>query len=1086
MLQFIFGKPSSGKTYTVFKKIKELTKTEAPCVLIVPEQYTFESERAVLKLLGDKQSQKVTVLSFSRLIDEINRYTGGLNSKDLGDSDKVIFMKRTLSALKEELRLWGKYSNSISFASALLDTIGEFKINAITPDILRETAFKTQNITLKYKLEDIAKIYETYNTLIGEKFIDPADKLTKLYHKLETFRYFEGKYVFFDSFKGFTGQQYKIIERILNQSENVYIALTNDINNNKDYNIFTNIHLAINKIERAAKNSGKKVLPPIILKNSEFISNEISVIEKLLAGEEIKSSQNSGNVSVCEAATIFDEANFAARMIRKLVRTKNYRFKDFVIIARDADIYKESVSAACKANGISLFFDNRIPLSSFPLPVLASSATKALKFSTENILRFHKTGLGILEQNEISILENYTYLWNIDGSMWLKTWDMNPQGLTNNTTDYSDELKTINALREKAIAPLLKFKDSFKGTASDMAKALFHLFEDCSVTDKLISLSERFENKGDNFSSDALKQSYDEFIRILDSLVTCFAEENIKTDDFCEAMELAVSLCDIGIIPQMLDEVTFGSADRIRPSRPKVAFILGANQGVFPKGVSNSGIFNIFERKSLIENEIEIADNSLFSAIDEDYLVYSSLCSASQMLFISYHSQSITGEKAEPSAFVERIISTFDCDIISEPADNIAKDNLPETANAAFSEFCRRKNSDFIYSNSLKEALLDTELQEKVDFIEDFSAKKDFSLTEETATALYGKKIRMSASKFDTFNRCRFSFFCRYGLNAKKIQPADFDVLQRGTIVHYVLERFIEEHKDNYSAFKEEEFYSLTDKYIEEYLASVEGFSSIRNARINFLISRISRSLREVVCHIAKELSQSSFKPVACELSIGNGGDIKEVIFPYDSGEIDLIGSIDRVDEYNGFIRIIDYKTGSKTFKLPDILFGLNLQMLIYLYAVTRGNGLSDSAAAGILYQPSSRDIKDEGLAMNGLLKADIDLVKAMDKECFGEFVPKLTLNKDNTISKRSGSFIEAEKFSEIFNLIERLMRKTGNLISKGDISVSPLDGRESPACKYCDFASVCGIENKPVKRVENLNMDKVFEKMKEAEENGI
>ncbi len=179
LLQFIFGKPSCGKTYTVLNKIKELTIKGKPCVLIVPEQYTFESERAVLKLLGDKLSNEVTVLSFSRLIDEVNRFTGGLNARDLGDSDKVIFMKRTLSTLKGELKLWGRYCNSISFARTMLDTVGEFKINAITPENLKETAKATDKATLRYKLEDIAMVYETYNTFIGEKFIDPADKLSK-------------------------------------------------------------------------------------------------------------------------------------------------------------------------------------------------------------------------------------------------------------------------------------------------------------------------------------------------------------------------------------------------------------------------------------------------------------------------------------------------------------------------------------------------------------------------------------------------------------------------------------------------------------------------------------------------------------------------------------------------------------------------------------------------------------------------------------------------------------------------------------------------------------------------------------------
>ena len=160
--------------------------------------------------------------------------------------------------------------------------------------------------------------------------------------------------------------------------------------------------------------------------------------------------------------------------------------------------------------------------------------------------------------------------------------------------------------------------------------------------------------------------------------------------------------------------------------------------------------------------------------------------------------------------------------------------------------------------------------------------------------------------------------------------------------------------------------------------------------------------------------------------------------------------------------------------------------MLIYLYALIRGKGIDDNKAAAILYQPSKRDINNTGMAMNGLLQSDIELIKAMDKECNGKYVPKLSLNKDGSLSKRSTSFVEPEKFTEIFDHIERLMKNTGISILNGEISISPIDGRESPACKYCDYSGVCGIENIAVEKVPDLNNEEVFEKMKEERNNGI
>ena len=1085
MLQFIYGKASSGKTFTVLNIIKELTDLGTSCILIVPEQFTFENERAVLKKLGDKASLSVGVFSFSRLCDEVGHKVGGIAGITLGECDKIIFMKRALSLIESELKLWMGYSKSVSFAKTMLDTIGEFKINAITAEEIRNASEIVKSPKLRLKLHDISLIYEAYDMLIGEKYIDPADSLTKLYEKLEDYSYFKNKTVFIDSFKGFTGQQFKIIERIFSQADDVYISLTNNPENSCDYNIYSNIRLSSERIKKIAQKYGKKVMKPIYLNKSFYSNDDLIKLENLISGEKIEKVNQCNNITVCKSATSFDEANFVARTIRRLIREKGYRFRDFVIIARDAESYKEAVTAACKRNKVSLFFDNRIPLSAFPLARAAQAAIAALNFSTENILRFHKTGLGLLNTEEISALENYTYLWNINGQAWLEEFKADPRGfVTEDTTEESEnELNKINLLRIKAIEPIVNLKSNFNCDAEKMSKAIVKLFDECNCSEKLAELCNKLSGISDDINEDVLRQSYEEYMRILDSLVRCFGEASISKSEYIEALNIAVSLADIGVIPQMLDQVTFGSADRIRPSRPKIAFILGANQGIFPKVSSNAGILNLTERKNLIEYGIEIADNSVFSSIDEEYLVYCNLCCPSDAIYISYALQTISGENLEPSAFVYSIMENINCNTFKEPIDAFFDDNIPETEDAVFTEFCRRIISDKNNAFTLKSSVED---DEKYRDIISLTIPSDKSIKPETAKELFGENIRMSASKFDVFNRCRFSFFCRYGLNAKKLQPADFDVMQKGTIVHYVLERFITENKDNLAELDTEKINYLTDKYIEDYLNSISGFRTVENARTEFLVSRLSRSLKEVVKHITEELLQSDFKPIACELKIGKGCEQGELIFPYDNGNISVIGSIDRVDTYNGYIRIIDYKTGSKNFKLPDILFGLNLQMLIYLYAVTRGDGLSDKLAAGILYQPSKRDINDSGMAMNGLLQSDEALIYAMDKHGEGDYVPKLSFNKDGSIAKRCTSFIKTEEFSAIFDHIEKLMRKTGNTIASGDIAVSPLDGRESPACKYCDYSKICGIENRVAERVPDYNNSEFFEKMKEGENNGI
>ena len=244
MLKFIFGRPASGKTYNLLNMIKELSDSGKTAVLIVPEQFSFESERAVLKALGDKAALNVSVMSFSRLCDEVGRAVGGIAGVTLTESDKVIFMNRALLAAADELKIWRRYCRSVYFAKTMLDTIGEFKINTVTSEDLKKAAEETKSPSLALKLHDISVIYETYDALTGEKFIDPADSLTKLFRQLENCRFFENKTVFLDSFKGFTGQQFRIIDRILSQADDVIVSLTNDPKLDSDYNVFMNIRAA--------------------------------------------------------------------------------------------------------------------------------------------------------------------------------------------------------------------------------------------------------------------------------------------------------------------------------------------------------------------------------------------------------------------------------------------------------------------------------------------------------------------------------------------------------------------------------------------------------------------------------------------------------------------------------------------------------------------------------------------------------------------------------------------------------------------------------------------------------------------------
>ncbi len=1074
MLQFILGRASSGKTYTVTKKIAECLAQGKSPVLLVPEQFSFESEKNILDMVGDGAAGRVSVISFTRLCDEIERVNGGVCGEGITDADRVILMTRAIKICREELNRFKKYSSSRSFARLMIDTIGEFKMNFITAEDLRNAAKDTDDELLRLKLIDTALIYENYDAIVAEKFIDNTDRITKLYYALGNYNYFEDKTVFIDSFKSFSGQQYKILERIISQASDVTVTLTDNANDNRSLGLFANIKRVKARITAIAKRFAVKILDDIVLNGKNYSSEELSCLEDFMATGKTDFAGESSDITICRADSIYSEADFVARNIRRIVREKDARYSDFVIIARDTATYEDALDTACRKNNVSCFIDKRVPLIDLPTAVaVLSAANVAQNFCTENILRFHKSGVENLSIDEKTTLENYAFLWGIDGMLWQNEWTMDPDGFSSGgelTQSKRERLAYINKLRKIAVEPLLEFKKSFGGTARDMSRALVNLLTNINAAEHFKALSKQYS---DTVYRDAIKQSWDSVMKILNSLVLCFGETQISIAEFCDALRMALSLETVGVIPQMIDEAIFGAADRIRPSRPKYVFIMGANQDVFPRVQQSGGLFSVNERQKLIELELEIPDNTFSFAIDEECLLYSCVCCATHGVFLSYTTSLDGVGVAEASAFVSDIKKRFNCRVFEEPSA-LSADYLPETREDAFSWLCGTMQGECDDTNTIIRSLEDCEMNARINAVLQSRNRIVHSITDDTARNLFGKKLTMSPSKFDTFNRCRFMYFCRYGLRAESLQPAEFNAMQRGTIVHYVLERAVEDYGKKLSQLESDQIYELVDKYINEYLENIAGYTDIETPYLKYLISTIKRTLNYVVERLALEFAQSDFEPVKCELKIAADGDLPAIEIPIeDKGVLELKGVVDRLDKWNGYIRIVDYKTGHRDFRLPDILFGQNMQMLIYLYAVSRSDKFGGKTA-GIFYMPASRDKTGSKSArrMNGLIAADAELVTAMEKENAGEFVPKYSEKSP------SDSFIKEEDFNKIFDFIENRLKQTGSGIYGGDIAADPVDGLDSGACKYCEYKNVCRIGDEAHKQVPKLTNEEVLKEI--------
>ena len=277
--------------------------------------------------------------------------------------------------------------------------------------------------------------------------------------------------------------------------------------------------------------------------------------------------------------------------------------------------------------------------------------------------------------------------------------------------------------------------------------------------------------------------------------------------------------------------------------------------------------------------------------------------------------------------------------------------------------------------------------------------------------------------------------------------------------------------------------------------------------RFKYQFMRLSKLISYVVFRLRDEFENSDFEPRAFELSIGNGENgesVKsQVINLADGGTIQIRGSIDRVDTYteNGeqYVRVVDYKSGTKKFKLSDILYGINLQMFVYLFTLCKSDNELAGKEAGVLYLHSARSIynvsrnslynevsdgDDKSYKMLGVVLNDDEhqIAEHMEHDLKGRFIDAKAYAKGGV----GGSIVSLEDMGRISHKIDSLIEQMGINLHMGKIMQNPVDSpTHNNTCEFCDYSSVCANRKEiEPKELEEYSFSKTLEILKEDDAN--
>ena len=1095
MINFLYGGYGSGKTTAVLNQIKHDTDRGISVFLIVPEQEAVQSERATLLSLPSSSQLKLEVLSFSRLYNRLCREYGGLSYRYVTKPIKHLLMWQNMRELSPLLLEYNKLSErDASVCEVMLSAVAECKACGITPKQLENASLSLpKDSPLSKRLSDLALIYASYDNLISQSYSDSADDISRLYELLCQYDFFKGANVYIDSFTSFTPEEHRVIERIFKSADNVTVTVplsspdTNDIS-------AASIKSSEQRLIASAKRHGG--YSHAVLKGNRrarfgtlgFVAENLWRLD-LSDGERRILNDGSITMEICD--TPYAEAEAAANHILELLR-RGERCRDMLILMRSPENYRGIIEPALDKNAIPFYFSEKTDLLSLPPVKLLFSALRIKQYNWQknDVITHVKTGLYSFPIRSADLFEEYIETWNIRGAAFTDGdgWTMNPDGYVRELSPRGKEiLDAANAVRAELTETLERFfilLDAAENV-SEMCRAVYGYFTDIGLEERLFELAATEAKRKNAKGAADLRAIYGVMLNSLADIAAALPDESVTTEEFLLILKTVFGQTEIGTIPTSVDEVMIGSAATARPSNPKYVFVLGLCEGEFPAAVNDSGIFTSADRKALSDMNIELSSNADTRSSDELMFAQRAFSAPSEGLYLFTSSAELNGRSRTPSMPFNRVAAL----LRDYTPHRYSGNDLRYIAGAPRSAAAHlRTLSGTAEGESLRSALCrhlpDTARLSDMSV----SAEKKLTVSEESVRLALGNGV-FSSSRFEKYVNCPMSYYCSAVLKLREKVNSDFLSSDMGTFVHAILEniiRFATSENENGELPADSEIEAKTEEAVLEYIESVSPRELKRSKRLAHVYTRLKKLAMLMVRNIVREFSESDFLPEYFELSIdGKGQNPPPMEFAIDDGfKVSFIGKIDRVDIYRDgervYVRVVDYKTGSKVFSLDDVDHGINTQMLLYLFMLCktpnsefcRSLGLSDGdtpTPAGIMYlsadiptlQATSALSPEEAekmaadkLKRSGLLLNDPDVLKAMNRELSKKFLAGIYQKKDGQIV--GDALTSADEFEELYTQINDTVKSIITELRKGNAGASPLRYGQNDPCEFCKMKPVC------------------------------
>ena len=720
MLRFCFGASGSGKSTGLIEEIinRSLKEVGTDFLIIVPDQFTMQTQKDVVRMHPSHAIMNIDVLSFGRLSHRVFEETSKSSFSVLDDVGKSLVLRRVADILGDRLPVIGRNMHKPGYIDEVKSTISEFMQYGISDEALKTLEDKSlSKAALNSKIKDLRLLYSEFLKYIQGKFITTEETLDILCRAIPRSSLLKDAVIVFDGFTGFTPIQYRVIKELMRVSKEVCVSLTIGPEEDpyastyEEQELFMLTKKTVLDLERAEYSLLKETSViadggPTFeawrnIRNQEMTSAENGDIfikdrevkrlinnpplafleQNLFRYNSRKYEDEQESIQIYEAQTAEEEVRQTMIKIRSLVTEKGYAYRDIAVVCGNLGSYANLIKRAAVKFDVPVYIDQNTGLMLNPFIEYITSAINIVVsgYRYEDVFHYMRSGMTDFTKEDTDLLENYVRALGIKGvSAWedrfMRRMPARFRQRKGSEESESRELELVEKLEGMRASISLQLKPLFDakgGTAAEITDALLKMIEENACREKLIRYKDKFVKRGDTAKAKEYEQVFDKTIGIFRQISELTGDDKLDLREYKDILNVGFGDIEVGTIPQDVDRIIVGDIERTRLREIKALFFMGVNDDSIPAGTGGGGILSDMDRQYLLELDtgVELAPTPRQQMYIQRLYLYMNLTKPTDKLFLSYSELGSDGKSVRPAYLVPKIMSLYENIEVNRPED---------------------------------------------------------------------------------------------------------------------------------------------------------------------------------------------------------------------------------------------------------------------------------------------------------------------------------------------------------------------------------------------------------------------------------